>query len=163
MRKKAKIVTPAALARISRRMARDGKRLVLTNGCFDLLHGGHGRLLAKARRPRRRPGGGGGNSDSSVRKLKGREDRWGGGERAKILAALEAVDFVVPFRGRDSRRAPTSSPLRARVLVKGGDWGRSRIVGRSTVEADGAEVRVLPRRRRWVSTSRIILRRIQGG
>ena len=70
MRESAKIVSRAALARISRRMAREGKRLVLTNGCFDLLHAGHVRLLAGARRL--------GdalavavNSDSSVRKIKG--------------------------------------------------------------------------------------------
>ena len=157
MRKNAKIVTRAALARISRRMARDGKRLVLTNGCFDLLHSGHVRLLAKARRL--------GdalavavNSDSSVRKLKGRgRPVVGERERAEILAALEAVDFVVLFREETPERLIRA--VRPRVLVKGGDWGRSRIVGRSAVEADGGEVRVLPLRK-GVSTTRII-RRIQ--
>ena len=155
MRKKAKIVSRAALARISRRMARDGKRLVLTNGCFDLLHSGHVRLLARARRL--------GdalavavNSDSSVRKIKGPgRPIVGEKERAEILAALEAVDYVVLFREETPERLIRA--VRPRVLVKGGDWGRSRIVGRRTVEADGGEVRVLPLRK-GISTTRIIRR-----
>jgi len=150
-----KIVGRAALARIARRMERRGERLVFTNGCFDILHAGHVRLLQRARRM--------GdalavavNSDGSVRRLKGRgrpvtPQR----ERLEILAALEPVDYVVVFA------EPTPGDLiravRPHVLVKGGDWRRSRIVGREAVEAAGGRVRVIPLEKR-VSTTRIIRR-----
>ena len=155
MRAKSKIVSRTALARISRRMAREGTRLVLTNGCFDLLHAGHVRLLRRARRM--------GdalavavNGDTSVRRLKGPGRPVSGeGERMEVLAALESVDFVVLFREETPDRLIRA--VRPQILVKGGDWGRSRIVGRETVEADGGEVRVLPLRR-GVSTTRIIQR-----
>jgi D-beta-D-heptose 7-phosphate kinase/D-beta-D-heptose 1-phosphate adenosyltransferase len=155
MRAKSKIVSRGALARIARGMAREGKRLVLTNGCFDLLHSGHVRILRRARSL--------GdalavavNSDLSVRKLKGAgRPVTGEGERMEVLAALASVDFVVLFREETPERLIRA--VRPQVLVKGGDWGRSRIVGRETVEADGGEVRVLPLRR-GVSTTRIIQR-----
>lgn len=117
---------------------RNGKRVVFTNGCFDLLHPGHTRGLEAARAM--------GdvlvvaiNSDSSVRFLKG-EDRpvIPQEERAEILAALEAVDYVVIFDEL------TPKELIARVLpdvlVKGGDWGRNEVVGREEVEAAGGRV-----------------------
>ncbi len=158
MRRKGKVLSRAALARISRRMAREGKRLVLTNGCFDLLHAGHVRLLERSRRL--------GdalavavNTDRSVRKIKGPgRPVMGEKERAEILAALEAVDYVVLFAEETPERLIRE--VRPRVLVKGGDWGRSRIVGRGTVEADGGEVRVLPLRK-GVSTTRIIRRIVE--
>jgi len=155
MKNSPKIVSRADLARISRRMARDGRRLVLTNGCFDLLHAGHVRLLQRARRL--------GdalavavNADASVRKLKG-SDRpiVAEGERMEILAALESVDYVVLFREPTPERLIRT--VRPRVLVKGGDWDRSRILGRDTVEADGGTVRVLPLRR-GISTTGIVRR-----
>lgn len=155
MRGKSKIVSRTELARISRRMAGEGKRLVLTNGCFDLLHAGHVRLLRRARRL--------GdalavavNSDASVRKLKGAGRPVSGArERMEVLAALESVDFVILFPEETPDRLIRA--VRPQVLVKGSDWGRSRIVGRETVEAAGGEVRVLPLRR-GVSTTRIIHR-----
>ena len=151
-----KIVSRAALAGISRRMSREGKRLVLTNGCFDLMHPGHVRLLSRARAL--------GdalavalNSDASVRRLKGPlrpilKQR----ERAEILAALESVDYVVVFREATPQRIIRA--VRPKVLVKGGDWSPERIVGRSTVERDGGEVRVIPLRKGFSTTA--ILRRI---
>ena len=151
-----KIVTRAALAAVSRRMTREGKRLVFTNGCFDLMHPGHVRLLSRARRL--------GdalavalNSDKSVRRLKGplrpilRQK-----ERAEVLAGLECVDFVVIFPEPTPERIIRA--VRPRVLVKGGDWSLSRIVGRSTVERDGGEVRVIPLQKGFSTTA--ILRRI---
>jgi rfaE bifunctional protein nucleotidyltransferase chain/domain len=124
------------------RMRREGKRVVLTNGCFDLLHAGHVRYLAEAR------GLGdalivGLNSDRSVRALKG-EGRpiLNESERAEVIAALEAVDFVVVFD------EDTPQELIARllpdVLVKGGDWPLDQIVGREDVEANGGKVMSLP-------------------
>ena len=151
-----KIVTRAALAAASRRMARQGKRLVFTNGCFDLMHPGHVRLLNRARRL--------GdalavalNSDASVRRLKGPgRPILNQKERAEILAALECVDFVAVFSEPTPQQIIRA--VRPKVLVKGGDWSPSRIVGRDTVEADGGEVRVIPLRKGFSTTA--ILRRI---
>lgn len=119
-------------------LKRRGLRVVFTNGCFDLLHPGHTRYLAEARKL--------GdalivavNSDRSVRELKGPsrpilpQD-----ERAEILAALEMVDAVTIFDD------PTPRQVIARmlpdVLVKGAGWGPKEIVGREEVEAAGGRV-----------------------
>ena len=124
------------------RLRREGKRVVFTNGCFDLLHPGHVRYLAEARSL----GDAlivGLNSDRSVRALKG-EGRpiLDESERAEVVAALEAVDYVVVFD------EDTPQELIARllpdVLVKGGDWPLDQIVGREEVEAAGGQVVSLP-------------------
>jgi len=150
-----KIIGRAALARIARRMEGRGECLVFTNGCFDILHAGHVRLLNRARRL--------GdalavavNSDASVRRLKGRgrpvtPQR----ERLEILASLEPVDYVVVFA--EPTPAALIRAVRPHVLVKGGDWRRSRIVGRETVESAGGRVRVIPLEKS-VSSTRIIRR-----
>lgn len=121
---------------------RTGRRIVFTNGCYDLLHPGHIRLLEKAREL--------GdililalNSDRSVRENKGPsrpiipED-----ERAEVAAALEAVDYVVVFD------EPTPREIVSRVLpdvlVKGGDWGPNEIIGREETEAAGGRVVSIP-------------------
>jgi len=158
MTRSPKIVSRSALSRISRRMGRNGERLVLTNGCFDLLHSGHVRLLQQSRRL--------GdalavavNSDASVRKLKGHgRPVIGEKERLEILAALEAVDYVLLFQEETPERLIRA--VRPAVLVKGGDWGPDRVVGRKTVEEDGGEVRILPLRK-GVSTTRIIRRIVE--
>jgi rfaE bifunctional protein nucleotidyltransferase chain/domain len=152
---RSKVVSRAALARISRRMAREGKRLVLTNGCFDLLHTGHVRLLKRARRL--------GdalavavNGDASVRRLKGKgRPVLGERERMELLSALESVDFVVLFREDTPERL--IGTVRPKVLVKGGDWRRSTIVGRETVESGGGKVRVFPLTG-GISTTQIVRR-----
>lgn len=120
------------------REKRNGRRIVFTNGCFDLLHPGHIGLLEQARAL----GDAlivGLNSDASVRKLKGAgrpvlPER----ERAEILAALECVDAVLIFD------EPTPREVIARllpdVLVKGSDWPGDQIVGREEVEAAGGRV-----------------------
>ena len=121
---------------------RNDRRVVFTNGCFDLLHPGHIRSLELAREL----GDAlivGLNSDASVRQLKGEgrpvlPER----ERAEILAALESVDAVVIFDD------PTPREVIARllpdVLVKGGDWPGDQIVGREEVEAAGGRVVSIP-------------------
>jgi len=121
---------------------RNGRRIVFTNGCFDLLHPGHIGSLEQARAL----GDAlivGLNSDASVRQLKGAgrpvlPER----ERAEILAGLESVDAVVIFD------EPTPREVIARllpdVLVKGGDWPGDRIVGREEVEAAGGRVVSVP-------------------
>ncbi len=120
----------------------NGRRIVFTNGCFDLLHPGHIRCLEQARSM--------GdllivalNSDASVRELKG-PDRplIPEQERAEILAALEAVDYVVVFDDTTPQRL--IARLLPDVLVKGGDWGPDEIIGREEVEAAGGRVVSIP-------------------
>jgi D-beta-D-heptose 7-phosphate kinase/D-beta-D-heptose 1-phosphate adenosyltransferase len=121
---------------------RNGRRVVFTNGCFDLLHPGHIRLLEEARAL-----GDllvvGLNSDASVRALKG-EGRpiIPEQERAEILAALECVDAVVIFNEPTPREI--ISALLPNVLVKGGDWQPGQIIGREEVEAAGGRVVSIP-------------------
>jgi D-beta-D-heptose 7-phosphate kinase/D-beta-D-heptose 1-phosphate adenosyltransferase len=141
------------------REKRNGRRVVFTNGCFDLLHPGHIGSLEQARSL-----GDvlivGLNSDASVRELKGAgrpvlPER----ERAEILAALECVDAVVIFD------QPTPREVIARllpdVLVKGGDWPGDQIVGRQEVEAAGGRVISVPVVPGYSTTA--ILRKIREG
>ncbi|HMD06708.1 MAG TPA: D-glycero-beta-D-manno-heptose 1-phosphate adenylyltransferase [Candidatus Acidoferrum sp.] len=121
---------------------RNGRRIVFTNGCFDLLHPGHIGSLEQARAL----GDAlivGLNSDASVRLLKGAgrpvlPER----ERAEILAALECVDAVVIFDDLTPREV--IARLLPDVLVKGGDWPGDQIVGREEVEAAGGRVVSIP-------------------
>jgi rfaE bifunctional protein nucleotidyltransferase chain/domain len=118
------------------------KRLVFTNGVFDILHVGHVRYLSEARKL--------GdllvvaiNSDRSVRELKGpSRPVVGEGERAEMLAALRCVDFVVVFDDISPRNLIAS--LLPDVLVKGGDYTPEQIHGREEVEAAGGIVVALP-------------------
>lgn len=120
------------------RSKRGSRRVVFTNGCFDLLHPGHIRTLEEAR-----SFGDvlvvGLNRDASVREAKG-DSRpvVNENERAELLAALEAVDFVVLF-GEPTPRELISELL-PDVLVKGADWGSTEIVGREEVEGAGGRV-----------------------
>lgn len=118
------------------------RRVVFTNGCFDLLHPGHTRYLTAAREL-----GDclvvGLNDDAGVRRLKGKNRPFVSAPlRGEVLAALEAVDFVVPF-GEDTPLALIKA-LRPDVLVKGGDYTAEQIVGAAEVESRGGRVVVLP-------------------
>jgi rfaE bifunctional protein nucleotidyltransferase chain/domain len=137
-----KIVSPMELIEVTAREKRDGRRVVFTNGCFDLLHPGHVRCLAEARAL--------GdllvvaiNSDRSVRTIKGpgrplvpEQDR------AEVLAALASVDYVTIFD------EPTPRELISHVLpdtlVKGADWAPEQVAGREEVEAAGGRVVSIP-------------------
>ena len=128
---------PALREALRARRAR-GERIVLTNGCFDLLHVGHLRYLAAARAE-----GDllvvGLNSDASVRRLKGRgRPVVPFGERAETLAGLSCVDFVVGF-GQDTPERLVKA-VDPHVLVKGEDWRTKGVVGRAHVEARGGRV-----------------------
>ena len=139
------------LAQIIEGLKKERKRIVFTNGCFDLLHAGHVTYLEEAK------GLGdvlvvGVNSDSSVRRIKG------SGrpivpleQRMAVLAALEAVDYVVPFE--EDTPHELIALLRPHTLVKGGDWRAEEVVGRELVE----EIRIIPYLE-GVSTSGIIQR-----
>jgi D-beta-D-heptose 7-phosphate kinase/D-beta-D-heptose 1-phosphate adenosyltransferase len=119
-----------------------GKTIAFTNGCFDLLHVGHARLLERASHEADFLIVGV-NGDESVRRLKGSPRPYVPfEERAELLAGLEAVDFVVRFD--EDTPAEIIAALRPDVLVKGGDWSLDRIVGRETVEAAGGRVLSLP-------------------
>lgn len=131
----------STLDELTRERARwkdEGRAVVFTNGCFDLLHPGHVALLEAARAE-----GDvlvvGLNSDASVRGLKG-EGRplLPEGERAEALLALEAVDRVVVYS--DPTPLELVRALRPDVLVKGADWAVEDIVGRAEVEETGGRV-----------------------
>ena len=137
-----KVLDQEELIRERERLRGAGRSLVFTNGCFDLLHPGHVRYLAAARAL--------GdalvvalNSDRSVRAIKG-EGRpiLNEAERAEVLAALEAVDYVIVFD--DETPLELIARLLPDVLVKGGDWPLDEIVGRREVEAAGGKVLSLP-------------------
>jgi D-beta-D-heptose 7-phosphate kinase/D-beta-D-heptose 1-phosphate adenosyltransferase len=113
-------------------------RIGFTNGCFDLLHRGHVKLMAQARAACDRLVVGL-NSDGSVKRLKGPERPIQDvASRAEVLAALEAVDLVVVFE--EDTPLELIRQVRPAVLVKGGDYTRDTVVGREIVEADGGEV-----------------------
>jgi D-beta-D-heptose 7-phosphate kinase/D-beta-D-heptose 1-phosphate adenosyltransferase len=131
-----------------------GKRVVFTNGVFDLLHPGHVRYLTSARAE----GDAlivGVNSDRSVRTVKA--DKAGPprpitpeGERAEILAALRCVDATVVFD--EDTPAEIIKAIQPDVLVKGADWAADAIVGRDTVEARGGRVVRVPIEAGWSTT-----------
>jgi D-beta-D-heptose 7-phosphate kinase/D-beta-D-heptose 1-phosphate adenosyltransferase len=137
-----KILTREQAVRRRRQWKDNGKRVVFTNGCFDLLHPGHVRLLEQARAL----GDAvmvGVNSDASVRRLKGdARPLVPEAGRAEVLAALACVDAVTIFE-EDTPRGLIAA-LVPDVLVKGGDWAPDQIVGREEVEAAGGKVVVIP-------------------
>jgi D-beta-D-heptose 7-phosphate kinase/D-beta-D-heptose 1-phosphate adenosyltransferase len=115
-----------------------GYRVVLTNGCFDILHPGHIALLEAARREGDRLVVAI-NSDSSVARLKGvGRPLLPEAERAEALRALESVDAVVVYD--EETPIEVVRALRPDVLAKGADWARDEIVGRAEVEQDGGRV-----------------------
>lgn len=135
------VVSAEECLRFRRKAAGEGKRVVFTNGCFDLLHAGHIRFLQQARRL-----GDllvvGLNSDASVRRVKGEPRPFlKQTERLQILAALDCVDYVVVFDEPTPRRLLRR--LRPDVLVKGRERSIDSIVGKDIVESYGGKVRVL--------------------
>jgi len=138
-----KILTKEQLAPVLQRARTQKKRIVFTNGCFDLMHVGHTRYLQAAKDL-----GDllvvGVNSDASVRSLNKAPDRpiVPDAQRAEVVAALSSVDYVIIFDEPDPQSLIAS--LQPDVLVKGGDWSVERIVGREIVEARGGVVRTIP-------------------
>ena len=136
-----RIVSQEEALRLRKKAGEEKRRVVFTNGCFDILHRGHIEYLKSAK------GLGevliiGVNSDSSVKRLKGDgrpitqlEDRMA------VLAALECVDYVVSFD--EDTPGELIDVLIPDVLVKGGDWRKSEVVGRETVERNGGSVVII--------------------
>lgn len=143
------------LKAIVAKVKKEGKKVVLTNGCFDLLHRGHIHLLREAKRQ--------GdllvvalNSDSSVKMIKGTgRPILAESERAELIAALEMVDYVTAFDEPDPLNV--IKELKPDVLVKGGDWPKNEIVGADIVEEHGGKVAVIPYLKGY-STTQIIER-----
>ncbi len=153
-----KIKSRKELLPIIERLKKEDKKIVFTNGCFDLIHVGHihsfreakkfGDILVVAL-----------NSDRSVRALKGEGRPYvPEAERAEILAAIRYVDYVVIFEELD----PLSiiSELKPDVLVKGEDWAEGHIVGQEVVEKRGGKVIRIPLVK-GVSTTNLV-KRIKG-
>lgn len=137
-----KIRSLSGMRALAARLRREGKKIVFTNGCFDILHVGHVRYLRKARSL-----GDvlvvGLNTDRSVREIKGeKRPVVPQEERAEVLAALEFVDYVVLFDEPDPLRL--ISALKPDVLVKGADWTKKRIIGGELVEKSGGRITRIP-------------------
>jgi rfaE bifunctional protein nucleotidyltransferase chain/domain len=141
---KEKILDAGMLSEIASEMRHRGRKLVLTNGCFDLLHVGHVRYLRAARAL--------GdslavaiNSDDSVEALKGPGRPLNSEEdRAEVIAALECVDHVVIFA--EVRATELLEKVRPAIYVKGGDYTQESLdtEERAALERAGAEIRILP-------------------
>jgi len=124
------------------RLREEGKKIVFTNGCFDILHVGHTRYLREAKKL--------GdililalNSDSSVRGLKGdRRPMIPEEERADVVASLEAVDYVTLFD--EPTPLTLIEYLKPDILVKGGDWKEEDVVGRDAIKQWGGSVVIIP-------------------
>ncbi len=140
-----KFVSVTKLLPILNKLRKQGKTIVFTNGCFDLIHPGHVHLLKRASSF--------GeilvvaiNTDASVRRLKGPgRPIFPLRERAEIVSSFEFVDYVVSFG--EATPASLIDTILPDVLVKGGDWKPSTIVGRQSVERRGGKVITIPLRK----------------
>lgn len=132
----------ADLVNIRSQLKQKGKKVVFTNGCFDLLHSGHIHLFREAKKK--------GdvfivavNDDSSIKKIKGTSRPiFPLKERIEILGAIEKIDYLTSF----SEEIPQKiiARLLPDVLVKGGDWRPEEVVGKKEVEEAGGEVVIIP-------------------
>lgn len=133
-----KIISLSSLVRKVKALKQKGKRIVFTNGCFDILHFGHIKYLQDAKLK--------GdylvvavNSDSSVKKIKGKSRPViGQSDRLKTIAALACVDFVVLFN--EDNPLKLIKALSPDFLIKGADWSKGKIIGADFVESYGGKV-----------------------
>lgn len=150
-----KLKTLDQLSKISSDARRQGKSLVFTNGCFDVLHRGHVHVLRQAKAA--------GdllivalNSDRSIKEIKGdKRPVLAQTDRVELIGAMEMVDYVIVFDEADPTKLIAA--IRPDVLVKGGDWGKDQVVGSELVERNGGQVVVVPYLEGF-STSEIIER-----
>ena len=137
-----KIKTVDQIAAIAAEAKKNGRSVVFTNGCFDLLHRGHVHILRQAK-----AAGDilivGMNSDRSVKSIKGSaRPILPETDRVELIAAMEMVDYVVLFDESDPYQLIAA--IKPNVLAKGGDWSADKIVGSDIVERNGGRVAVIP-------------------
>lgn len=138
---KNKIKSLNKLKKITSSLKKQGKKIVFSNGCFDILHYGHVRYLREAKKK--------GdclvvavNSDASVRKIKGsKRPIVNQKDRLAIVAALESVDYVVSFK--ETTPLKIIKILKPDLLVKGADWNKNNIAGKDIVLSYGGEVHTI--------------------
>jgi len=153
-----KIKSLAALRQEVSKLKKQGKRIVFTNGCFDILHYGHAKYLEDAKTE--------GdilvvavNTDSSVRKIKGKNrpivDEM---NRLKLLAALESIDYLTLFN--ETTPLNVIKAVKPDILVKGADWDKAKIVGNDFVKAYGGRVKTI-KLVKGLSTTNLIKKIVQ--
>lgn len=133
-----KIKTIKALQKIIPRLKAQGKKIVFTNGCFDILHYGHVQYLEKAKRK--------GdiliaalNSDRSVKRIKGNSRPIVAEyDRLRVLSALGSVDYAILFK--ETTPLKTIEAIKPDILIKGGDWQKNKIVGADFVTSYGGKI-----------------------
>ncbi len=147
------IVTLEQIIEIRKKLRSENKKVVFTNGCFDILHAGHIDYLSKSKKL-----GDilivGVNSDSSIKRIKGdKRPIMNEVDRAFILSNLKPVDYVILFD--ENTPAEIIDQIIPDILVKGADWEIAKIIGREVVEKNGGEVKTITFVND-VSTSKII-------
>jgi rfaE bifunctional protein nucleotidyltransferase chain/domain len=148
-----KLKTLDELIKIAAQARRNGKSVVFTNGCFDLLHRGHVHVLRQAKAA--------GdllivaiNSDQSVKAIKGPTRPVAAEiDRLELIAAMEMVDCVIVFDEPDPSKLITA--IKPNVLAKGGDWGADEVVGADIVERQGGRVLLVPYLKGYSTTEMI--------
>jgi len=155
-----KIKSLAALKAHISKLKKLGKRVVFTNGCFDILHYGHAQYLEDAKAE--------GdvlvvavNSDASVRKIKGKKrpivDEV---NRIKLLAALESIDLLILFK--ETTPLKVIKAVKPDILIKGADWDKAKIVGSDFVKAYGGKVQTI-KLVKGLSTTSLIKKIVKAG
>lgn len=141
------------IKKIARKLREENKKIVFTNGCFDILHSGHIKLLKKAK------GLGdvlivGLNTDSSVKKIKGKNRPViNEKQRLEVLSAIEFIDYIVPFNQITPKKL--IEIIKPDIIVKGGDYKKEEVVGKETVEKYGGIIYIFPLVKN-ISTTEII-------
>ncbi len=153
---KNKVLSKVVLSKKIKEFKRSGKKIGFTNGCFDIIHPGHVDFIAKAKKQvdilil-------GLNSDSSIRIIKGKSRPINNQDfRARVLSALEDVDFIVIFN--ETTPHEIISFIKPDYLFKGADWKDKIVVGRDILKKYGGKVRLLPYLKGYSTTS--ILKKI---
>ena len=154
-----KIKTLPALKALITKLRQEGKKIVFTNGCFDILHYGHAKYLQDAKNT-----GDilvvGVNSDASIRKIKGKNRPVvGENNRLRLLAALASVDYLVLFR--ETTPLKVIREIKPDILIKGADWNKNNIVGGNFVLGRGGKVRTV-KLVQGLSTTNLIKKIVQG-
>ncbi|MDD2927604.1 MAG: D-glycero-beta-D-manno-heptose 1-phosphate adenylyltransferase [Candidatus Omnitrophica bacterium] len=148
-----KIKSLHALKKLVKELKKEGRKVVFTNGCFDILHYGHAKYLQDAK-----SAGDilvvGVNSDTSVRKIKGKyRPVVGEKNRLRLLAALESVDYLTLFK--ETTPLKLIQEVKPDILIKGADWNKSNIVGNDFVLGYGGKVQTV-RLVKGLSTTNLI-------